>query len=84
MYAKEGKSRSLRGLRLFKQVLCFCQIRLHSDVVSEEAFGRILLQGAAVGGHRLGQQFIPLRTPRSGVPAPWIALPDLVWTAAQT
>jgi hypothetical protein len=43
--------------------LCFRQIRLHPDVVSGEAFGRIHLQGAAVGGHRLGQQFIALRTP---------------------
>ena len=57
------------------------QIRLHSDVVSGEAFGRIHLQGAAVGGHRLGQQIIALSTPVRSLCA-WSAFPKLVWTAA--
>jgi len=59
----EGRSRLVRGPRLFKQVLCFRQIRLHQFMVSGKDFVRINLQGASVSGHRLSQQFGAFGTP---------------------
>jgi hypothetical protein len=47
----------MRGLRLFKQLLCFRQIRLHFFVVSGKDFVGINPEGAAASGHRLGHEF---------------------------
>ena len=47
---------------MFKQILSFCQIRLHFFVVNGKNFACVNFQGVAVSGHRLGQIFIRLPT----------------------